>query len=260
MELNYRKLSDEGAPLLILHGLFGSLSNWSWHAKRWAEQFSIYVLDLRNHGQSPHADTMSYPEMAEDVRQFLDNYDLDRVHLLGHSMGGKVAMQLAMDAPDRVRSLVVADIAPVPYEGEHDSIFAGLAAIDPEALKSRQDADSVLVDYVEDEQVRQFLLSNLQRHDGGGFEWRINLPALKACYADLRAGLERGRYDGPTLFLRGENSAYVKDGFRDEILARFPEADVVTLKQAGHWLHAEKPETFQRLVSEFIAEQGADAS
>lgn len=254
MQLNHKQYSGEGAPLLILHGLFGSLSNWNWHARKWSEAFSVYALDLRNHGNSPHADSMSYPEMARDVLEFLDHHDIDTCHLLGHSMGGKVAMQLAMDHPGRIRTLVVADIAPVPYEGEHDRIFAGLAAIDPAAVKTRQEADAVLVEYEEDEQVRQFLLSNLQRRKGGegGFEWRINLPALEACYADLRAGLEEGSYDGPVLFLRGDDSNYIQESYREAILSRFPRAELKTLKQAGHWLHAEKPETFNRLVTDFI--------
>ncbi|MEX1196765.1 MAG: alpha/beta fold hydrolase [Pseudohongiellaceae bacterium] len=258
MELNYRQHSDEGPPLLILHGLFGSLSNWNWHARKWAEPFSVYALDLRNHGNSPHADSMTYPEMAGDVLDFLDHHGIDTCHLVGHSMGGKVAMQLAMDHPGRIRTLVVADIAPVPYEGEHDRIFAGLTAIDPAAVKTRQEADDVLVDYEEDEQVRLFLLSNLQRADGGGFEWRINLPALEACYEDLRAGLEEGRYEGPVLFLRGNDSNYIRESHREAILSRFPRAELKTLMQAGHWLHAEKPESFNRLVTEFISEHEDD--
>lgn len=258
MELHYRQYSDEGPPLLILHGLFGSLSNWNWHARKWAESFSVYALDLRNHGNSPHAASMTYPEMAGDVLDFLDHHGIDACHLLGHSMGGKVAMQLAMDHPDRIRTLLVADIAPVPYEGEHDSIFAGLAAIDPTAVKTRQEADAVLVEYEEDEQVRQFLLSNLQRSNGGGFEWRINLPALEACYDDLRAGLEEGRYDGPSLFLRGDDSNYIRESHREAILSRFPRAELKTLMQAGHWLHAEKPESFNRLVTDFIRDHEGD--
>lgn len=259
MQLNHKQHSDRGAPLLILHGLFGSLSNWNWHARKWSEHFTVYALDLRNHGNSPHADSMTYPEMAADVLQFLDDHGIDSCHLLGHSMGGKVAMQLAMEQPSRVRSLMVADIAPVAYEaGEHDSIFAGLAAIDPARISTRQEADAALVDQVEDEQVRLFLLSNLQRHGTGGYEWRINLPALEACYEDLRAGLEEGRYEGPVLFLKGDKSAYVKDEHRDVILSRFPRAQVRVLMQAGHWLHAEKPESFNRLVTEFIHDQEGD--
>src|SRR5690606_15483716 len=172
MKLNFKQYSDQGEPLLILHGLFGSLQNWTWHCRKLAENFAVYALDMRNHGASPHDDVMNYQVMADDVLEFMDDHQLQKAHLLGHSMGGKTAMQLALKAPDRVDGLVIADIAPVQYggeRGEHDEIFEGLCALALNTLASRSEADSQLAKWVPDDVVRQFLLSNLVRKPEGGF-------------------------------------------------------------------------------------------
>jgi esterase len=256
LKLNFRQFSDTGEPLLILHGLFGSLSNWSWHSRRFAEHFAVIALDMRNHGASPHSSEMSYPAMAADVLEFLDDQAIDAAHVLGHSMGGKVAMQLALSHPERIRRLVVADVAPVRYggeRGEHDEIFEGLGAIDLTTLDSRSAADHQLAAWVEDEVVRQFLLSNLVRSDNGDFAWRINLPVLRERYADMRGKPDSERpYPREVLFVRGDQSDYITEHHRDEILALFPHAKIKTIMQAGHWLHAEKPETFNRIVRTFL--------
>lgn len=259
MKLNFKQYATQGEPLLILHGLLGNLNNWTWHSRRLAEQFAVYAIDLRNHGASPHADAMSYPLMAQDVIEFMDDQGIAASHILGHSMGGKVAMQLAMDHPDRIRRLVIADIAPVQYggeRGEHDEIFEGLSALDLDALSSRTQADKELAAWVDDEVVRQFLLSNLERNADGSFAWRINLPILRDSYPALRdkpAG--EGVFDRETLFIRGDLSDYITEAHRQETLRHFPRATVKTLMQAGHWLHAEKPETFNRLVLDFLTDQ-----
>lgn len=264
MKLNFRQYGDTGEPLLILHGLFGSLSNWSWHSKKFAEHFTVYALDLRNHGNSPHADAMSYAVMAQDVVDFMDDQGIGSAHVLGHSMGGKVAMQLAMDHPERVRRLVIADIAPVQYggeRGEHDEIFDGMCALDVEALSSRSEAGKQLAAWVEDELVRQFLLSNLARDDEGNYSWRINLPALRDSYPSLRDKPSgEGVFDREVLFIRGDLSDYINVSHRDETLRHFPQATIKTLMQAGHWLHAEKPETFNRLVFDFLTDKPSDHS
>ncbi|MBU2097464.1 MAG: alpha/beta fold hydrolase [Gammaproteobacteria bacterium] len=258
MKLNFKQYSSVGEPLLILHGLFGSLQNWAWHCKKFADYFAVIALDMRNHGASPHDDSMDYPLMAKDVLEFMDDHDIASAHVLGHSMGGKVAMQLALIAPERIKRLVIADVAPVQYggeRGEHDEIFEGLCAIDLAALGSRADADTQLAAHVSDEVVRQFLLSNLVRGDSGGFRWRINLPVLKACYPKLReAPVADKPYTGDVLFLRGDLSDYILPSHRDEVLRHFPKAKVKTITQTGHWLHAEKPETFNRLVTDFLRE------
>lgn len=258
MKLNFKQYSSDGAPLLILHGLFGSLQNWAWHCKKFAEHFSVYALDMRNHGASPHDGDMNYQLMAKDVLEFMEDHQLQSAHILGHSMGGKVAMQLALMAPERVKLLVIADVAPVHYggkRGEHDEIFEGLCAVDVDVLASRSDADAQLAAYVDDEVVRQFLLSNLTRSDSGGFRWRINLPVLKASYPKLReAPVADAAYSGEVLFVRGDLSEYILPQHKDEVLRLFPKAKVKTITQTGHWLHAEKPETFYRIVSDFLRE------
>ncbi|MES3006971.1 MAG: alpha/beta fold hydrolase [Pseudomonadota bacterium] len=261
MKLNFKQYSTQGEPLLILHGLFGSLGNWTWHSRELARDFAVTGLDLRNHGGSPHSDEMDYACMAQDVLEFMDDHDIARCHLLGHSMGGKVAMQLALSAPERVDRLVVADIAPVTYSAQHDSIFEGLLAIDLDTIGSRNAADVVLAQYEEDEVVRQFLLTNLLKKPEGGFYWRINLPSLQANYVRLR---ERppaiGVFDGPVLFIKGALSNYIIETHRDEILQRFPQAKIKVIMHTGHWLHAEKPQTFYRLVHSFLKPSAVDSS
>lgn len=239
--------------MLVLHGLFGSLSNWAWQCRELASDFAVYGLDLRNHGGSPHSEEMDYGSMALDVLAFMDEHGLARCHLLGHSMGGKTAMQVALSAPQRVARLVIADIAPVAYEGQHDSILAGLAAIDLSRITSRSQADEILVAYEPDELVRQFLLTNLLRTPEGGYYWRINLPVLTRDYARLReAPPSHGRFDGPTLFVKGALSHYITEAYRGAILQRFPNAQMKVIMHTGHWLHAEKPQTFYRLVHDFL--------
>ena len=255
MKLNFRQYSSEGEPLLILHGLFGSLGNWSGQSRQFAKDFAVYGLDLRNHGSSPHSDSMNYASMAEDIIEFMDDHDLQRCHLLGHSMGGKTAMQVALSAPERVHRLVVADIAPVQYSGQHDSILDGLQAIDLDTVRTRNEADQVLAGFEPDELIRQFLLTNLMKKpDGEGFYWRINLPVLQANYDRLREKPpSNGVFSGPTLFVKGDLSNYIQEKHRDAILERFPEASIKVIMHTGHWLHAEKPQTFYRIVHGFLA-------
>ncbi|MDP3516533.1 MAG: alpha/beta fold hydrolase [Pseudohongiella sp.] len=259
MKLNFKQYSDAGEPLLILHGLFGSLQNWTWHSKKLSEHFAVYALDMRNHGASPHSDDMNYSVMANDILEFMVDHHIERAHILGHSMGGKVAMQFALMAPERINRLVIADVAPVLYggeRGEHDEIFAGLSALDLSSIASRNDADMQLAHFVDDEVVRQFLLSNLVRQASGEFAWRINLPVLKASYSQLRAApIADAPYQGRVLFVKGERSDYILPSHRDEVLRLFPRATLKTITQTGHWLHAEKPDTFYRIVSDFFQEK-----
>jgi len=255
MKLKYRRYSTVGHPLLILHGLFGSLGNWNWHSNKLSEQYAVYALDLRNHGASPHNEQMDYPVMAADVIEFMDEHNIGSAHLLGHSMGGKVAMQLALEHPQRVDKLIVADIAPVKYAGEHDQVFDGLRAIDLQQIKSRTQADKMLAEYVEDEVVRQFLLTNLVPDEDGRFHWRINLPVLAKSYLQLRAApAGDGIFDKPVLFIKGALSNYITEKHQQDIKKKFPQARLKTIMQTGHWLHAEKPQTFYHLVSDFLSQ------
>lgn len=256
MQLNYEQRGS-GEPVILIHGLFGDLDNLKSISRHLADNYTVVNLDVRNHGQSPHTDDMNYADMASDVIAIADAEGFDRFHLLGHSMGGKIAMEIALRYPSRVLSLIVADIAPVAYDARHSTIIEALTSIDTDALQSRQQADKQLAESIDSQGVRQFLLKNLRKDsDDNGKErwyWRFNLPALKANYTTLiGAPTSAGQYTGPTLFIRGAQSDYVTTEHRDAIVQRFPNAQPKTIEGAGHWLHAEKPTAFNQLVSGFL--------
>jgi esterase len=257
----HHRVSGEGEPLILLHGLFGSLENLGGVAQRLQDNWQIHALDQRNHGRSPHADEMSYAVMADDVVAYMDEQGLDRAALLGHSMGGKVAMQVALAHPDRVSRLIVADIAPVDYKPRHDAILEGMLAIDFSRIESRRDADEALKSHVEIEAVRQFLLKNLERvpasesTDGATFRWRVNLPVISACYPNLaEAPSAIGPYEGPVLFIKGADSAYIQAKHEEAIRRLFPNAELKVIEGTGHWLHAEKADTFAALCRRFLSD------
>ena len=253
MELNY-KTFGQGDPLIILHGLFGTLDNWQTLGKRWAEDYSVYMLDQRNHGRSPHFPNISYPVMAEDIRQFLEANWIHETNLLGHSMGGKTAMQLALHYPDLVNKLVVVDILPKAYPPGHKDIFDAMLSLDLERTASRQEADVHLANKIPEPGVRQFLLKNLSRNKEGGFRWKMNLPVLHNHYEAILASLE-GEYtfEGPTLFIKGEHSPYIHEFDMTLAMEFFPNARLETVRGAGHWVHADQPDELFRLVSDFLA-------
>lgn len=259
VELNHR-ITGEGAPLIILHGLFGSMDNLGGITRRLQDEWQVHALDQRNHGKSPHTETMDYPAMAADVIAYMDAQGLDKAAILGHSMGGKTAMQVALAAPERVNRVIVADIAPVTYKPRHDNILDGLTSLDLSAVKTRQDADGLLGEYVETPQVRQFLLKNLvrvpegeQTPGAGLYRWRLNLPVIEACYPNLaQAPKGDGVYNGPVLFIKGADSAYIQDKHWDEIRRLFPSAELQIIEGTGHWLHAEKPDAFEALCRAFL--------
>jgi len=246
--------TDPAPAVVLLHGLFGSAANLGMVARGLAEDFSVYSLDLRNHGQSPPHPDMSYREMASDVAEFITSQGLAPCHVLGHSMGGKVAMQLALDYPELVDKLVVADIAPVQYPPHHDHILAGLDAVAAAGVDSRQAADAVLAEYVDDAGVRAFLLKSWQRADDGHFYWLINREAVRNNYEKLGVANKGGRFEGPALFIAGGLSDYVRPEHREAILALFPNARAKIIEGTGHWLHAEKPAVFNKLVLRFLLE------
>lgn len=251
MDLNF-KTFGQGPPLIILHGLFGTLDNWQTLAKRWAEDFTVYLVDQRNHGRSPHLDEMSYPLLAEDLAGFLDKEWLHECYLLGHSMGGKTAMQFALDYPDQVTKLVIVDIAPKQYPAGHDEIFAALRSLDLENLTTRSAAAEHLSQLIPQPAVVQFLLKNLSRVPGSGFRWKMNLEVLYRDYANILANVSGAPYSGDALFVRGGLSQYVGKDDLPLIRSLFPEAELATVARAGHWVHAQAPDELYSLVNDFL--------
>lgn len=252
IELNAR-VTGQGEPVILLHGLFGSLENLGGIARQLAAHYEVHSLDLRNHGRSPHTEQLNYDVMAEDVLRYMDLHDIQRPRVLGHSMGGKVGMTLALKAPQRIRQLVVADIAPVHYGAHHDGVFSGLAAIDLKTLTSRQQADECLQRHVPEMPVRQFLLKNLVKSGEGGFQWRLNLPTIIRHYDQILQGQHAEHpYTGPVLFIKGGLSDYIKPGYQEHTATLFPNAQLKIIPGTGHWLHADKPELFARLVLRFF--------
>ncbi|MDA1369753.1 MAG: alpha/beta fold hydrolase [Proteobacteria bacterium] len=256
MQLNYQQYSKSGKPLLILHGLFGSLGNWGWHSKQFADKFAVIGADLRNHGESAHSEEMDYPAMAQDIRQLLATLVIDSAYFIGHSMGGKVAMQLALNFPDLVDKLIIVDIAPVTYPASgagHGDVLDGMRALDFAVIKSRADAESELTEFIQDEPTRKFILTNLVREESGRYAWRLNLRAIQNNYDELRQRPSAtSSYNKPVLFVKGADSAYIQARNDAAILELFPNAKVKTIMQAGHWLHAEKPQAFQKIALDFL--------
>ncbi|WOG26708.1 alpha/beta fold hydrolase [Endozoicomonas sp. 8E] len=250
----YARQQGEGEPLISVHGLFGSQENLGAINRQLAEKFMVHGLDVRNHGRSPHDDAMDYPVMAADVVEYLDDQQIEKAHLLGHSMGGKVVMEVALTHPDRVNKLAVMDIAPVQYGvRRHDDVFAGLSAVDLETVQKRADADHALRQHIVELAIRTFLLKNLYRNDEGSYCWRMNLEAIHHNYLNISAGNSgKESFEGDVLFLRGGNSNYILAEHREEVLKRFPKAAMREIADTGHWLHAEKPELVARTLMRFL--------
>ena len=248
------KIIGSGDPLVILHGLFGSLDNWQTLATRFAETRMCVLVDLRNHGRSPHADTHTLSEMATDLAVFLEDNWMHEVDLLGHSMGGKVAMRFALDYPGRLRRLVVVDMGVRAYSRGHDDIFAAMRALPLAGGHTRADLDVLLAAGIPEPSVRQFLLKSLRRRSTG-YTWKLNLDVLERDYPEILRPIGAGgqRWDGPALFVRGARSPYVADADWPGIQAVFPGAALATVAGAGHWLHAEQPEALYAVVEEFLA-------
>jgi len=255
MELFYNQYGESGPPLIILHGLLGGHGNWHTLSRTAFQQVArVYAVDQRNHGRSPHADRIDYPTLAADLRTFIDRHDLAPAALLGHSMGGKTAMQTALSYPERVDRLIVVDMAPKAYPPHHTNLLAALARIDPETYDSRDEVDAALAEDVSSRPIRQFLLKNLD-YDGDTYTWRMNLDAIRAHYDDITAALPTDRtFEGPVLFVRGGSSEYVSDDDVDGIHERFPNAELVTIEEAGHWVHADAPDALAEVVVNFVTE------
>ncbi|MGI2149332.1 alpha/beta fold hydrolase [Shewanella baltica] len=251
--------TGQGPAVLLIHGLFGNLDNLKGLGQVLESQYQVIRVDVPNHGLSEHWDEMDYPRLATAMVALLDELAIERAHIVGHSMGGKIAMATALAHPERIISMVAADIAPVAYEPRHDLVFAALESLPLEGHTDRRFALNHLIDNGIDEATAQFLLKNLQRTDTG-FRWKLNLSGLKACYPNIigwhnQAPNPVQSYSGPSLFIRGGDSNYVTSEHRSTIMAQFPAAQAKTLEGCGHWLHAQKPAIFNRIVSEFIDKQ-----
>ncbi len=253
VELNYKSFG-QGEPVVILHGLFGTLDNWQTIARALAEHFLVYIVDQRNHGRSPHLEEMSYPVLAEDLRVFMEAHWMYRAHIVGHSMGGKTAMQFALTYPDMVDRLAVIDMAPKAYPGGHEDIFRALLDLDIERVENRKDAEDFLARRIDSPAVLQFLLKNITREHDGRYTWKMNLPVLYRHYGEILQAVHGDEpFDGPALFLRGGRSAYILPEDEPAIRKLFPQAQIETIAEAGHWVHAEAPGEVTRILEHFLS-------
>jgi pimeloyl-ACP methyl ester carboxylesterase len=252
MKLFFRELG-QGEPIIILHGLFGSSDNWLTQAKLFGAHYKVYSIDQRNHGQSPHSNDFDYLSMVNDLKEFIEEHQIHSPVIIGHSMGGKAAMNFALAHPDMVSKLIVVDISPRSYNLEHYAIVEGLKAIPIDAVTSRNEADEILSHHIPDADVRQFLLKNLQRKSGGGFSWKINLPVISEKLSNIGVDLQvEGQFKKPTLFIRGAKSKYISDEDWKRITTIFPEAQLETM-DTGHWVQAEKPQEFAETVVQWLS-------
>ena len=255
MQLAVTQTAGGKPSLVIMHGLFGSGRNWQGIAKLLADRFTVYALDLRNHGSSPHVDDMDYLLMAADVVEFLDEHGLENATILGHSMGGKVAMNFALSHPHRVKKLIIVDIAPVTYQHNFDDIMQALYSVPLDKISSRKQADGYLAKKIDVLSLRQFLLQNLTPTSSGGYQWRINLKSIEN-NMDAIVGFPMEKIDTmftkPTLFIRGEKSTYLSSKYQPAALTLFPSGAVQTVANAGHWPHIESPSEFMAYLNQFL--------
>jgi esterase len=252
MQLHSESLG-RGHPLVILHGLLGSLRNWHILSRELARDFRVLAVDQRNHGKSPHTPEMNYRLMAEDLIDLLEGASLPRAHILGHSMGGKTAMQFALLHPERVSKLVIVDIAPRKYEALHDEVFAGLLSLKLDAYRTRREMEDALATHVPDLAVRRFLLKNVETLRHTGFRWKIGLQEIHQNYDRLREAVEGPwPFTGPSLFIRGSDSRYLSEEDLAFIRERFPRAQLRTIPGASHWVHTEQPEAFVQVTRDFL--------
>ncbi len=251
--LAWTEYGTAGPPLIILHGLFGSARNWRSMAQRLSQTYRVYALDLRNHGDSPWAEVMDYAALAQDVANFIHSQGLQQAAVLGHSMGGKAAMVLALYHAELVRSLAVLDIAPVAYSHSHSEIIQAMQALDLAVLKRRGEADAALQTAIPETGIRQFLLQNLLQRDGR-FSWRLNLAALAVNMETLIGfpDMEGNVYNHSALFLHGGLSDYVQPKYHSITKRLFPKAEINTIDNAGHWLHADQPQQVLEQTQVFL--------
>ncbi|MDX5436595.1 MAG: alpha/beta fold hydrolase [Pontibacter sp.] len=253
MKLHYKEMGH-GQPLLILHGLFGTLDNWATLAKRFAEHYNVFLVDLRNHGRSPHSEQHDYDAMADDVLRLVDELGIPTPAIMGHSMGGKVAMKYALKYPTRLTKLIVVDIAPKAYPPHHDEIIEALQSVDLSQTTSRSEIDAQLAKSIKEEDVRLFLMKNLYRKEDSTFGWRMNIDALEKNYDQIAAAITADvPFKKHALFIKGGRSGYIKqEDIYGSIEHLFTLVEVETIPEAGHWVHAEAPDKVYNLVTRFL--------
>jgi esterase len=253
MKLNFKELGS-GKPMVILHGLFGSLDNWMTLGKRFAEHHQVFLVDQRNHGHSDHDDVFTYEAMAEDLLEFFEEQNLNDVILIGHSMGGKTAMQFAMDHAGRLNRMVVVDIGPQGYEVHHDLIIRSMQSLDLKNISSRREAEEELAHLITADDTCQFLLKNLYRkkNDDGTacYDWRFNLDVIASEIEEVGMPIH-GLCELPTLFIGGIKSNYIAEDQLEQIQTQFPNADLISLN-TGHWVHAEDPDGLYEAILNFV--------
>lgn len=251
MKLHFRKLGEGGRPLVILHGLFGSSDNWQTLARKFAEDFTVYLVDFRNHGHSPWSKEFSYRILADDVHELFVDESISDAILVGHSMGGKAAMLFAQLYPELLHGLVVVDMGVKAYSPRHTRILEGLNAINLGQVKSRGEAERILADYVDSVGVLRFLLKNLYWVEKGQLGWRINIEVLEREMPEILSALPEGVVEIPTLFIDGETSDYIHEDDHYDIIRQFPKGMIETIEGAGHWVHAEAPAMFYQAIMDF---------
>lgn len=246
------KIYGQGDPIVILHGLFGMLDNWQTVAKKLAEEYMVILVDQRDHGKSKHTDEFNYQVLAEDLREFLEENWIHSCHIIGHSMGGKTAMQFSALNADMIEKMIIVDIGPKAYKPGHEIIFKALLEVPIDKVESRKEVENVISKYIDDAGVRLFLMKNLKRKKEGGFQWKMNLGLLYQEYAHIIAAIETNEpIDVDTLFIYGSKSHYIIPSEIDDIKSIYPNSRFEEM-EAGHWIHAEKPDELVALVKEFL--------
>lgn len=253
MQLLHSRIVGDGEPLLILHGYFGNGDNWKSIANKLSDSFQIHLIDQRNHGRSFHSDEFDYELLVEDLHHYIAYHQLEKVNLLGHSMGGKTVMLFAVEYPELVHKLIVADIAPRMYPPHHQNILDALNSIDFSVQTTRTLVDEKLAELIPEVGVRQFLLKSVYWREKGQLDFRFNLQSLIENNAEVGVGLPSFTvFEGDTLFLKGENSGYISMDEEPLINAHFPSSKIVTIANSGHWLHAENPSDFYSSLKRFL--------
>lgn len=250
--LNF-KLYGEGEPVIILHGLFGMLDNWKTFGRLLSKNYSVYLVDQRNHGNSPHVNKHTYPAMAADIKDWMQAQELADAHLIGHSMGGKTAMTFAMNYPRKTKSLISVDMGIKEYPGGHEKYFDAMRSLKIDEIKSREEADKHLRKLIPNNAIRLFIMKSIHRKDDGTYEWKINLAQLYEDYPKILKALPSGKkYNGSTLFIGGTQSGYIRENDCTDLRSLFPAAEIKMI-EAGHWIHAEKPRELLEIVMDFLS-------